>query len=52
MDLDIIREISFKEGKKITQARGFSGFTECSSKTGENVEESFKKLTRMMLSRA
>jgi small GTP-binding protein len=51
-DLDINREISFKEGKKIAKARGFSGFTECSSKTGENVEKSFKKLTRMMLSRA
>ncbi len=50
-DLDIIREISFKEGKKIAKAKGFSGFTECSSKTGENVEESFENLTRMMLSR-
>ncbi|HUW89691.1 MAG TPA: Rab family GTPase [Candidatus Nanopelagicaceae bacterium] len=50
-DLEIIREIPFKEGKKIAKAKGFSGFTECSSKTGENVEKSFKKLTRMMLSR-
>ena len=50
-DLDIIREIPFKEGKKIAEAKGFSGFTECSSKTGKNVEESFEKLTRMMISR-
>ena len=50
-DLEIIREIPFKEGKKYAKAKGFSGFTECSSKTGENVEESFEKLTRMMLSR-
>ena len=51
-DLDVSREIPFKEGKKIAKTRGFSGFTECSSKTGQNVEESFKKLTRMMLSRS
>jgi GTPase SAR1 family protein len=50
-DLDIIRQISFKEGKKIAKARGFSGFTECSSWTGENVEKSFKNLTRLMLNR-
>ena len=51
-DLDISREIPFKEGKKIAKTRGFSGFTECSSKTGKNVEKSFEQLTRMMLSRA
>ena len=50
-DLDIIREVSFKKGKKIAKVKGFSGFTECSSKTGENVEKSFENLTRMMLSR-
>ncbi len=50
-DLDIIRQISFKEGKKIAKARGFSGFTECSSWTGENVDKSFKNLTRLMLNR-
>jgi len=51
-DLDIIREIPFKKGKKFAKAKGFSGFTECSSKTGENVEESFEELTRMMLNRS
>ncbi len=51
-DLDIIREISFKKGKKFAKAKGFNGFTECSSKTGENVEKSFENLTRMMLSRS
>jgi len=51
-DLEIIREISFKEGRKLAKAKGFSGFTECSSKTGENVEKSFENLTRMMLSRS
>ncbi|MHA1508189.1 MAG: Rab family GTPase, partial [Promethearchaeota archaeon] len=51
-DLEIIREIPFKEGRKLAKTKGFSGFTECSSKTGENVEKSFEQLTRMMLSRS
>ena len=50
-DLEIIRQIPFKEGKKIANAKGFRSFTECSSKTGENVEKSFENLTRIMLSR-
>ncbi len=50
-DLDIIRQISFKEGKKIAKEKGFSSFTECSSRTGENVGNSFKILARIMLSR-
>jgi len=50
-DLDIIRQIPYKEGKKIAKAMGFSEFIECSSKTGENVEKSFENLTRIMLSR-
>lgn len=50
-DLDIIRQIPYLEGETIAKSRGFSGFTECSSKTGENVKESFESLTRMMLSR-
>ena len=50
-DLDIIRQISFKEGKKTAKAKGFSGFTECSSRTGENVEKPFEELTRIMLSK-
>ena len=51
-DLDIIRQIPLKEGKKIARTMGFSGFTECSSRTGENVEKSFEILTRIMLNRA
>ncbi|MFW9951450.1 MAG: hypothetical protein ACFFKA_15145, partial [Candidatus Thorarchaeota archaeon] len=50
-DLDIIREISYEDGKHIAKKMGLDGFMECSSKTGENVEKSFKSLTRMMLSR-
>lgn len=51
-DLDIIRQIPYKEGKKIAKAKGFNGFTECSSRTGENVEKSFETLTRIMLNRS
>ena len=50
-DLDTFRQISFKDGKKIAKVKGFSCFTECSSKTGENVEKSFENLTRIMLSK-
>jgi len=48
-DLDTHREISMEEGEKIAKEKGFSGFTECSSKTGKNVDKSFKILTRIML---
>ncbi len=50
-DLDIIRQIPFKKGKKIAKKKGFSGFMECSSWTGENVEKSFETLARIILSR-
>ena len=51
-DLGMFREIAMEEGERIAREKGFSGFTECSSKTGENVEESFKTLVRIMLNRA
>ncbi|MFX0075161.1 MAG: GTP-binding protein [Candidatus Hermodarchaeota archaeon] len=48
-DLDELRQVTPKEGEKIAKEKGFCGFTECSSKTGENVEKSFEILTRIML---
>jgi small GTP-binding protein len=48
-DLAENREVSASEGIKIAKSRGVDGFIECSSKTGENVEESFEALTRLML---
>jgi len=48
-DLAENREIPASEGIKIAKSRGVDGFIECSSKTGENVEESFEALTRLML---
>ncbi|MFX0070996.1 MAG: Rab family GTPase [Candidatus Hermodarchaeota archaeon] len=46
------REISGEEGIKIAQSRGADGFVECSPRTGENVEETFEGLTRLMMQRS
>ncbi|MFX1296987.1 MAG: Rab family GTPase, partial [Promethearchaeota archaeon] len=48
-ELDAERQISAEEGIKIAKSRGADGFIECSPKTGENVEETFEALTRLML---
>jgi len=43
------REISSEEGINIAKSRDLDGFIECSAKTGENVEETFEALTKLML---
>jgi small GTP-binding protein len=43
------REVSREEGIQIAKSRGLDAFIECDSKTGENVEEMFEALTRLML---
>lgn len=48
-DLADNREVAASEGIKIAKSRGVDGFIECSSKTGENVEEAFEALTSLML---
>ncbi|TFF69377.1 MAG: GTP-binding protein [Promethearchaeota archaeon] len=48
-DLADSREVPASEGIKIAKSRGVDGFIECSSKTGENVEQSFEALTKLML---
>jgi len=50
-DLDDFREISWSEGVKTAKSIGLNGFSECSSKTGENVKEAFERLTKMMVNR-
>jgi len=50
-DLDFLREISYKEGKKIANSMGLNKYIECSSKTGENVQKSFEVLTKMMINK-
>ncbi len=51
-DLGLLRKVSPEEGQKIAKAMNLNLFIECSSKTGENVEKSFEKLTKLMLNRA
>jgi len=48
-DLAENREVPASDGIKIAKSRGVDGFIECSTKTGENVEEAFEALTRLML---
>ena len=48
-DLVESREVSSAEGIKIAKSRNVNGFIETSSKSGENVEKTFKALTRLML---
>lgn len=51
-DLIDDREISGEEGINISKSRGVDGFIECSSKTGENVEETFQALTSLMMQKS
>lgn len=46
------REVGTQEGREIAKSRGVDGFIECSSKSGENVEKTFKALTRLMMFKA
>ena len=48
-DLNDDREVSGDEGINIAKSRGVDGFIECSSKSGENVEETFDALTQLMM---
>ncbi len=48
-DLYDQREVQTEEGLKIARSRGTNGFIECSSKSGENVEDVFENLTRIMI---
>ncbi|MFX0057153.1 MAG: Rab family GTPase [Candidatus Hodarchaeota archaeon] len=49
VDLEHYRQVSSEEGLEIASSRRINNFIECSSKTGENVEEIFVKLTKSML---
>lgn len=46
------REVTGDEGINIAKSRGVDGFIESSSKTGENVEETFSALTRLMVKKS
>lgn len=51
-ELDNEREVPSEEAIKIAKSRGVDGFAECSPRTGENVEETFEVLTRLMLAKS
>jgi GTPase SAR1 family protein len=51
-DLTEGREVTGEEGINIARSRGVDGFIECSSKTGENVDETFDALTHVMMQRS
>ncbi|MFX0076616.1 MAG: Rab family GTPase [Candidatus Hermodarchaeota archaeon] len=51
-ELDDKREVPSEEGIEIAKSRGVNGFAECSPQTGENVEETFEALTRLMLAKS
>jgi len=48
-DLEGIRTVSSKEAKSFAHDNNLIGYIECSSKNGENVEELFRKITKIML---
>ena len=50
-DLADFREISWSEGVETAKSFGLDGVVECSSKTGENVKETFAGLTKIMVNR-
>ncbi|MFW9818361.1 MAG: Rab family GTPase [Candidatus Thorarchaeota archaeon] len=49
IDLEDYREIPKKEGLNLTQEYNLSGFSEISTKTGENVENIFEDLSELIL---
>ena len=49
---EVEREIPSEEGINIARSRGVEGYIECSPKTGENVEETFDALAKLMMQRS
>ena len=48
-DLEGIRTVPSKEAKSFAQDNNLTGYIECSSKTGDRVEELFLKITKIMM---
>ncbi len=49
-DLEGLRTVSSEEGKKFAKENNLVGYIEFSSKNGDNVEELFKAITKIMIS--
>jgi len=52
LDLEGSRAVERAEAIKLAEAHNFSGFVENSAKTGQNVEETFSMLAKLLLERA
>jgi len=51
-DLEHKRSVDQDYAYNIAKEKGFLGFAECSAKTGENVEEIFEAITKVMLQKS
>ncbi len=51
-DLEEKRAVSSSEAIELAKSNNFTGFIECSSKTGKNVEKLFQAVTQLMLEKA
>ncbi|MBY9020977.1 MAG: GTP-binding protein [Candidatus Lokiarchaeota archaeon] len=49
-DLEGLRTVPSEDGKKYAKKNNLTGYIECSSKKGDNVEELFKSITKNMIS--
>ena len=49
LDLDLKRSVSKEDAKNVAEEYNFNGYIECSSKTGENVEEIFVEIGQLMM---
>jgi len=52
LDLDFKRTVQREEAFGLARKNKFDNFIECSSKTGENVEELFIKISQMMMDKS
>jgi hypothetical protein len=44
--------VTAEEGIKIARSKGVDGFIECSAKTGQNIEETFDAITRLIMTKS
>lgn len=49
LDLNAHREVPREVGVRVAESLGLNGYIECSSKSGENIEILFERLTRLMM---